>query len=159
MYLISGAGHETSFVDNQQQQHTKEVLWHLVNCGCINAKRWEWDKPHCSHAFCKSIYLWVPGTEIMALIIIHTPHISILALLRILPWYKYTCSRVDLVSSGHLSSQLNECKALIQNQRSMLHAWRYTALQNPADKDVESVNFTQPEKLNPMQIAIKGLIC
>lgn len=103
----------------QQQQHTKEILWHLVNCGCINAKRWEWDKSNCSHTFCNSVYLWVNGTEIMALIRTHTPHISILAFLRIFPRYKYIYSHADLASSSHLSSWVNECKALIQ-KRSML---------------------------------------
>lgn len=69
-----------------------------------------------SHAFCNSTCLLVNGTEIMT--VICTPHISILTLLRIVLWYKYAWSNVDLVNSGHFTLQVNECKKLLFKTRS-----------------------------------------
>lgn len=60
-----------------------------------------------------SACLLVNETEMITLIIIHRPHISILTLLRILLWYKCAYSDVDLVHSSHFPSQVNGCKALL----------------------------------------------
>lgn len=107
---LGTAGDRGKYNLNVQEQHPKWSYLSKLSPSCACVITWF----PVMHFPTVTACLLVNGTEIITLIIIHTPHISILTLLWILLWYKYAYSNVALVNSNHFPPQVNECKALIQ---------------------------------------------